>query len=247
MAQVKIFGYADKISVKPGEVIQFHVNADGANAAEAHLVRLIHGDAHPDGPGFVEEEVDCAANGVWQVEKQFTQVGSFLEVSDPRRELALEGSLTLFAFIHPIWPDVGHRQCLIGRWDNDKSYGYGLGINKRGLLEFWVGQGDRVDYLQAEAPLKAHMWYFVAATLDAKSGRATLYQEDVGNRYNSLLGKVAPIDYRSHVSEVFRFRQKNLPETPFLMARATGTRSAATSSRNCIAARSIDVDCSIAH
>ncbi len=38
------------------------------------------------------------------------------------------------------------------------------------------------------------------------------------NRYNSLLGKVAPIDYRSHVSEVFRFSQDNLPDTPFLMA-----------------------------
>jgi N,N-dimethylformamidase len=218
MAQVKIFGYADKISVKPGEVIQFYVNADGTNAADAHLVRLIHGDEHPAGPGFVEEEVDCAANGAWQVEKQYTQVGSFLEVADPQRELALEGSLTLFAFIYPIWPDVGRRQCLIGRWDNDKSYGYGLGINKSGFLEFWVGQGSEVDYLQAEAPLKKDMWYLVAATLDAKTGRATVYQEGVGNRYNSLLGKVTPIDYRSHVSEVFRFRQKHLPETPFLMA-----------------------------
>ena len=26
-------------------------------------MRLIHGDEHPDGPGFIEEEVDCAANG----------------------------------------------------------------------------------------------------------------------------------------------------------------------------------------
>ena len=26
----------------------------------------------------------------------------------PSGELALEGSLTLFAFIHPTWPDVGH-------------------------------------------------------------------------------------------------------------------------------------------
>ncbi len=103
MAQVKLFGYADKISVRPGDAIQFHVNADGTrNVAEAHLVRLIHGDEHPDGPGFIEEEIDCAANGSWQVEKQYTQVGSFLEVADPERRLALDGSLTLFAFIHPI-------------------------------------------------------------------------------------------------------------------------------------------------
>jgi N,N-dimethylformamidase len=218
MAQVKLFGYADKISVKPGEIVQFHVNADGTDTAIAQLVRLIHGDENPAGPGFMEQELDCFANGAWQVEKQYTQVGSFLEVVDRQRELALEGSLTLFAFIHPIWPDVGRRQCVIGRWDNDKNNGYGLGINKQGFVEFWVGQGDEVDYLQAEAPLKAHVWYFVAATFDAKSGRAAIYQEGVSNRYNSLLGKVTPMDYRSHVSEVFRFRQKNLPETPFLMA-----------------------------
>ena len=152
MAQVKIFGYTDKISVKPGEVIRFYVNADGTYMADAHLVRLIHGDEHPAGPGIVEHEVDCEANGAWQVEKQYTQLGSFLEVADPERKLALDGSLTLCAFIHPILPDVGHRQCLIGRWDNDKNYGYGLGINKSGFLECWVGQGDEVDHLQAEVP-----------------------------------------------------------------------------------------------
>ena len=218
MAQVKLFGYANKISVRPGDAIQFHVNADGTYTAEAQLVRFIHGDEHPDGPGFIEEEIDCAANGSWKVEKQYTQVGSFLEAADPERRLALDGSLTLFAFIHPLWPQVGSRQCLIGRWDNDKNYGFCLGINKSGRLEFWVGQGDEVDYLQSEVPLQAHTWYFAAATLDAKTGRATIYQEGVLNRYNSLLGKVVPIDYRSHVSEVFRFRQKHLPETPFLMA-----------------------------
>jgi N,N-dimethylformamidase len=218
VAQVKLFGYADKISVRPGDVIQFYVNADGTDSAEAQLVRLIHGDEHPAGPGFVEEAIDCAANGSWGVEKQYTQLGSFLEVTDPERKLALEGSMTLCAFIHPLQPQIGLRQCLIGRWDNDKNYGFCLGINKTGRLEFWVGQGHEVIAVEAEVPLQPQMWYFVAGTLDARTGRASVYQEGVGNRYNGLLGKVAPLDYRSHVSETFRFRQKNLPETPFLMA-----------------------------
>ena len=155
MAQIKLFGYADNISVKPGDTIQFHVNADGTDIAEAQLVRLIHGDQHPSGPGFVEEEIDCAANGVWQVEKQYTQVGSFLEVADPLRKLALEGSLTLFGFIHPDRPQVGRRQCLVGRWDDSRNYGFCLGISQSGRLEFWVGQGnkDEVDCLQSDEPL----------------------------------------------------------------------------------------------
>ena len=84
MAQIKLFGYCDKLSVKPGDDIAFHVTADGTSEAEAQLVKLVHGDQHPDGPGFIEREVDCEANGTWAVEKQFTQVGSFLTVDDPQ-------------------------------------------------------------------------------------------------------------------------------------------------------------------
>ena len=218
MAQIKLFAYTNKMSAKPGDTVTFHVNADGTDSAEAQLVRLIHGDQHPDGPGFIEEEIACEANGSWAVKKQYTQVGSYLEVSDPERKLALEGSLTVCAFIHPGLAETGYRQCLAGRWDNDKNYGYMLGINQRGHLEFWLGQGSEVDYIQTEVPLFARIWYFVAATFDAATGRATIHQECVANRYNSLLGRVAPIDYRSHVSETFRFRQKTLPETPFLIA-----------------------------
>ncbi len=58
MAQQKIFGYVDRLSVRPGEEIAFHVNADGTNEAKAQLVRLIHGDSHPAGPGYIEEEID---------------------------------------------------------------------------------------------------------------------------------------------------------------------------------------------
>ena len=57
MAQIKLFGYSDKISVKPGDSLQVHVTADGTTEADAQLVRLIHGDTHPDGPGYKEEVV----------------------------------------------------------------------------------------------------------------------------------------------------------------------------------------------
>ena len=46
MAEIKVFGYTDKLSVKPGDKIDFHVSADGTKTANAQLVRLIHGDEH---------------------------------------------------------------------------------------------------------------------------------------------------------------------------------------------------------
>lgn len=217
MAQVKLFGYCDKISVRPGDDIRFYVNADATESAEAQLVRLIHGDQHPSGPGFLEEEIACPANGTWSVTKQYTQVGNFLQAADPEHRLAHDGPFTLHAYIYPTRPDSGYRQALIGRWDVFRNQGYCLGINQKGILEFWVGDGREIDYLEAEVPLMAKVWYFVAATFDPKSGQATIYQEGVANRYNSLLGKVAPVDYRSHVRETFRFKPKNGADVPFLV------------------------------
>ena len=92
MAEVKLFGYCNNISVRPGDEQTFHVTADGTSTAEAQLVRLIHGDQHPDGPGFIEEEVDCEINGTWEVKKQYTQVGSYLQVADPENRVCVVGS-----------------------------------------------------------------------------------------------------------------------------------------------------------
>ncbi|HAA73044.1 MAG TPA: N,N-dimethylformamidase, partial [Planctomycetaceae bacterium] len=217
MAEVKLFGYCNNISVRPGDEQTFHVTADGTSTAEAQLVRLIHGDQHPDGPGFIEEEVDCEINGTWEVKKQYTQVGSYLQVADPENRLCVDGSFSMFAYIWPsLHPKVG-AQAVFGRYDDYNSVGYGIGIEPTGKLLFIVGDGKEFDHVEAEIPLQRHIWYFVGASYDAATGRATLYQAGVVNRYNSLWGKVTPMDYDSHVSEVLRFKPEHAPDISFLV------------------------------
>jgi N,N-dimethylformamidase len=220
MAQQKIFGYANRISVRPGEDISFHVNCDGGSEAEAQLVRLIHGDTDQAGPGHVEVEVDSSVNGRWAVKKQFTQLGSFLKVADPEGKLAISGSFSLMAFIWPTMPHRGSRQTILGRWDTLRNKGYALGINPAGHLEFWVGDGTEVDYVTAELPLLPKVWYLVGVSYDRETGRAELYQEGVLNRYNSLVGKVVPHEFTSHVVQRFRFRPDTKTDLPFIVAGA---------------------------
>ena len=220
MAEIKLFGYTNKLSVKPGENIDFHVSADGTQSADAQLVRIIHGDEHPNGPGYMDEEIESDLNGKWDVKKQFTQLGSYLKVNDPNNLLAIDGDFTVFGYINPSTPNTGAHQWLFCRWDNKTNKGYGIGINKDGYLELVVGDGKEVDYLVSELPLVKKVWYFVGATFNYKTGEATLYQEGVVNRYNSLLGKVVPYDYRSHTKTTFRFKQVNDPQTPFIIAGA---------------------------
>jgi len=217
MAEIKLFGYCNNISVKPGDKQTFHVTADGTDTAQAQLVRLIHGDQHPDGPGFIEEEVDCEINGAWQVNKQYTQVGSYLEVPDPQNQLCPDGSFSMFAYIWPSLHSKVGAQAVFGRYDDYNCIGYGIAIDPNGKLLFIVADGKEIDHVEAEVPLQRHIWYFVGASYDASTGKATLYQAGVVNRYNSLWGKVTPMDYDSHVCETFRFKPEHAPDISFLL------------------------------
>lgn len=190
----KIFGYANKISVRPGEDIDVFVSATGATTAEAQLVRLIHGDEHPSGPGFMDREMDCVANGTWEVQKQRTQVGSYLTVSDPDNKLDDLKSFTLFAFVYPSLPVTREIQTILGRWDSTSKEGYGLEISESGSLMFrWNTSKSRGEICDDTA-LVAKTWYFVAVTVDQKSKSVTLHRRSVVTRYNSLLSANAFAD-----------------------------------------------------
>ena len=127
-------------------------------------------------------------------------------VDDSERRLSICGSFSLFCYVWPTLPNKGRRQCVMGRWDTRTNEGYGLGINPQGRLEFWVGDGKEVDYVTAELPLIKKVWYFIGVSFNYETGTATLYQEGLLNRYNSLIGKVAPYDFSSHVQTKFRFQ-----------------------------------------
>ena len=54
---LKITGYSDKYQAFPGEKIKFYINSEHNENYEVQIVRLIHGDTNPDGPGYKEEEI----------------------------------------------------------------------------------------------------------------------------------------------------------------------------------------------
>ena len=44
---LRITGYSNRFSVRPGDSISFHINAEEGESFEAEIVRLIHGDTNP--------------------------------------------------------------------------------------------------------------------------------------------------------------------------------------------------------
>ena len=103
MRKATIHGYCDRLSVAPGEPIEFKVSCEEPGTYRADVVRLVHGDTNPAGPGFKEEVVETDANGDYDGRLQPTDAGSCIVVEDGGA-LALDGAFTLHAFVMPTTP-----------------------------------------------------------------------------------------------------------------------------------------------
>jgi N,N-dimethylformamidase len=194
-----ITGYCDRLSVQPGDTLRFMVSAEGVDEAEVRIVRLIHGDENPAGPGFLEREVAAPLPGPVKVMRQYSQLGSFVEVPDPDGRCLPDGSFTVHAFIWPTTPGKG-RQGILTQWSAAEKRGFALGIDDSGHLALWLGDGQGVAEVAADKPLLTQDWYFVAASYDAANRSVTLYQEPVVNAWNSRLSPMVPRDDSCHLS-----------------------------------------------
>src|ERR1041385_5388299 len=74
-----LLGYADRLSVGPGETIQFMVSAE-VPRYRARLVRLIQGDESPDAPGYAEEALESEINREYAGRRQSLMAGSYVRV-----------------------------------------------------------------------------------------------------------------------------------------------------------------------
>ena len=94
---LKITGYSDKYSAHPGEEVKFYVNAEYNDSYEVQLVRLIHGDTNPEGPGYKEAEIDASCNGNYQGKNQRIHGGSYIVI--PQHDNLNLESFTMQAYI----------------------------------------------------------------------------------------------------------------------------------------------------
>lgn len=173
----EIIGYSDRISVEPGDCIPFMVSCRSPGY-RADIVRLIHGDPHPDGPGRKEALLETSVSGDYPGREQPIHTGSYAIVHDGARLHDLS-SFTLACWIYPTLPDAG-TQGLLTRWDASQEIGYGLFVGAQGDLVVCIGNGpDAVRRVGTGVAFEPHRWYFVAAAFDADTGRMCLVQQAV--------------------------------------------------------------------
>lgn len=160
---MNIVGYADRFSVHQGDTIRFMIST-AAPRYGARVVRLIHGDTNPAGPGFKCEAVASALEGEYPGQDQPLRTGSFVHV--PRGlPLTATGAFSIHLWLQATTPEKP-RQVLLSTGADGVNL---LLVAGRPTLEI-AGQ----VVVQLDRPVQRHLWYRLCATCDPARGNAGL-------------------------------------------------------------------------
>src|SRR3954470_6101755 len=174
---LKILGYPDRYSVAPGEEIAFKVSLEEGAQFDARLVRVIHGDANPAGPGLKFRHIPTAIDGSHPGKPQRIDAGSYMIV-----EQAPAIAARPFTFFAMIWPKLPERrdQTLLAQWDPQTKRGFRVTVDD-GRLGVTTGDGKGIARLDSGKAMLVRQWYSVAVAIDPATGAVTLDQIPVGN------------------------------------------------------------------
>ena len=196
-----IIGYSNEHTVRPGDAINFMVNAVDGGDYSADLVRIVNGDylslykEH-----FKVVDVEAPFAGQYTGIEQKLNLGSFVEVPASKKLDGLK-SFTVSAWIYPTFdpteyvaPDLENPdpfypptltiagtigdQSIVSRFDPTTNTGWSLRINENFQLEFLVGDGKQLEVLTLPDTIRDWDWSYVAVNYDADAGKATLFLQD---------------------------------------------------------------------
>jgi len=159
---VPLIGYLDRFSARPGEQIAVKVSSQLDRPYRADLMRIIHGDANPAGPGIKLEDVPVAFAGTYPSRFQPVHLGS-CGVVLPAKLLALPGPCTIVGRVQP-WLLDGRPQTVLSI-----EGGPALSVAGGGAC---LELGD--SRIQVCAPMLKGRWYELRVI--ASGGRVQLRQ-----------------------------------------------------------------------
>ena len=166
-------GYADRLSVRPGETIRFHLaNATGAEV-EAKLVRVVCADANPAGPGVLVEPVASPPAAVAAAGEERVPRGSYARIEDVGRCFGA-GGFSITCLVHPTRL-AGARQVIVSRTGGAAGSGFTLAIDEQDRLCASIGDGEAMrDVAVVPRPLTERSWQAVWLVVDTGAGEARI-------------------------------------------------------------------------
>ncbi len=164
---MSVMGYANRLSVRPGDMIEFKVSCD-VPAYQASLVRF-RGSMWPKRP--IEPEVIASAfDGQYSGRVQPVPIGSWMSVElDP--VLDLQPGVVIGCYVLHTLTEAGHPQVIASLLDDSDNPLLQIRLDEAGHLEFGGRGGKPARSLE---PLRQNSWYRVIASTGESWSELTL-------------------------------------------------------------------------
>jgi N,N-dimethylformamidase len=173
-----ITGYLDRLSARPGERIEVKVSSELAEDYRADLVRIVHADPNPAGPGSKVVELPHAM-GTFPSRRQQIVLGSYGRV-DGALPITDAQAFTVSCLVWPTLPDDG-AQALVATL-GESGPGLALGVGPRGAW-FEIGSAQAAAHrIETGSPLAARRWYRIWASFDPASGTMAVAEVPFASR-----------------------------------------------------------------
>lgn len=155
---IPLTGYSDRLSVCPGESIEFKISSQLASDYEARLIKIRCADPNPDGPGMRETHVPSSLEGTYASRNQVFTKGSYAVV---RSIEAATADIVSFVVSVVIWPTLpgGSKQTILSH--EGDSMGFRIFLDEDARLNAIVGASKVVS----EKSLRERCWYGIELTL----------------------------------------------------------------------------------
>ncbi|MCC6793310.1 MAG: N,N-dimethylformamidase, partial [Thermomicrobiales bacterium] len=172
---MEVLGYADKLSVRAGERIQFMVSSerDRYRAEIVHLERAISLDP---GAVYAPPIVESPVSGEYPGVSKPIRAGSYVEV--PAGDVSFAGGVTISVAIYPTVPVREREQGIVSRWSETAQSGFTLAVDGEGHLIWRTGNGSTVSVVRSPEALIGKRWYQLAAMFNPATGESHLYWDE---------------------------------------------------------------------
>ncbi len=171
-----ILGYSDRLAVRAGETIGFHVAArDGEIDFEADVVRLGSAVDRTFGPGIEERPLSDSPTFRGRARPERIDRGS-RAIVPAHSALADLSSFTAQVEIWPTTPGT-REQALLGTYDAAVRAGFALYLAADGSAGVRLGDGRGTSFEHSTGvPLRAREWARISAVWDAPSATLRILQ-----------------------------------------------------------------------
>ena len=168
-----LLGYADRLSARPGEVVEVKVSSYLEGEYTARLVRTICADPNPQGMGLAEKAVDCSFADSYTARVQPFTPGSCVKV--PLTEASqLPDTFTFSARIWPTRPGEG-AQTVFSVGEASSGCALVLGLDDVGRPRVAVRMtDDSWSECVLDSPIIDRYWVRLSASVDLLEGLLTL-------------------------------------------------------------------------